>query len=131
MRRPVFSPVPVRDHLVVGEQRAVEQNDVGAGQALAQRRRDRGRARHEDEPAPSRCSLDADIGAGLAASAGVLAFEIERHLAGDREQFRLEAAGERKALARAHRAPADDICCQHAEDRIGGERRRCSSVARP
>ena len=44
-----------------------------------------------------------DIGLGLGRERGIVAFEIERRLAGHQEQFGLESAGQREALAGADR----------------------------
>ena len=94
-----------RDHLVVAKQRAVEEHHVGARHALAHRRRHRGGARDDRRCARSPAAdLDADIGRGLARGVRILAFEIERHLAGHREQLapagRPEARTARRARAR-------------------------------
>ena len=77
-----------RDHLVVGEQRAVEQDDVGAGEPLAQRRRHRGGARARRRSRRVAAAISTPTLAPVsAASCGCLALEIERHLAGHREQL--------------------------------------------
>ena len=118
-----------RDHLVVGEQRAVEQNNVGAGEvarAAPAGRRPRP-ARKTSARAAGR-ELHADIAPVSAASSGRLAFEIERDLAGHREQLGFKAAGERESASPEHDgAPRDDIGCQSAEHRIGCHAAKVSS----
>ncbi len=82
------SPVPVRDHLVVGKERAVEQDDVGAREALAQRRRHRRAPGTKTSRAPSPLrSRRRHWRRSRRRVVGLLAFEIERHLAGHREQL--------------------------------------------
>ena len=107
-------------HLVVGEQRAVEQHGVGAREALAHGGRHRRGARHEDEPRALALQLDADIGGALGAGLGIVAFEIERQLAGHHEQARLDVSRQHETLARIDRAPRHRR--ERAEHGIGGDR---------
>ena len=113
-----------RDHFVVDEQRAVEQHDVGAGEPRAQGCRHAGGARHVNQPPRPADQFDADIGAGFGGERGIVAFEIERHLAGNGEQLGIEAARQGKALVPRHGLARHQIGGQHAEDRIGGQRRK-------
>ena len=113
-----------RDHLVVGKQRAVEQHHIGFAQAPDNGGRELRRAGNEDETLSRAGDLDAHIGFGLGRERGVVAFEIERRLAGHQEQFGLQPAGQREALAGADCAPRHDVGRKHAEDRIGRERRQ-------
>ena len=62
--------VPLRDHFVVGEQRAVEQHHVGARQAARASPAPPPRARHEGEPRTVARQLDADIGRALIVERG-------------------------------------------------------------
>ena len=88
-----------RDHFVVGEQRAVEQHDVGAVEPLAQRRRHRGGARNIEQPARRRRRSRRRHWRRSRRRARIVVLEIERHLAGHGEQLGLKAAGQRKRLA--------------------------------
>ncbi len=113
-----------RDHLVIDEQRAVEQHDIGAGEPGAQGCRHAGGARYVNQPPRPADQFDADIGAGLGGERGIIAFEIERHLPGNGEQLGIEAARQGKAFVPRHGLARHQIGGQHPEDRIGCQRRK-------
>ena len=109
------------DHLVVGEQRAVEQNDIGARKSLAHRpaspppRPARRRAARRRAQVRCRHWRRSPL-----AVAGVVAFQVERHLAGHHEQRRRDAARQRELRARTDCAPRHRG--KRAEHGIGGDR---------
>ena len=107
------------DHLIVREQRPVEQHDVGAGKPGMQRRGNRGGPGHEGESALSRANLDADADPGFAADLRRVALDVERRLARHREHFRFDAARQAERRARAHGNSRYQARSQHAENRIG------------
>ena len=81
---------------------SVPSNNTTSARAMRSHHRggDRGRARNEGEARAAGRNLDADIGGGLARGLGVLAFEIERHLARHGEQLGLQAARQARAARR-------------------------------
>ena len=81
MRRPVFLSEPLRDHLVIGEQGAVEEHEVGVAQLLSHTVGYLGTGRRHDDAASVAFQARGKGGAGLS-DGGAAAFEIERNLAG-------------------------------------------------
>jgi hypothetical protein len=80
--RPVFSPVPECDHLVVGEQRAVEQDDVGAREPIAQRGVTAAAPGTNVSVAPPAVISTPTFAPCFLRGLRRAALEIERHLAG-------------------------------------------------
>ena len=111
-----------RDHLVVAKERAVEENDVGAGNPFRH-------APGVTAAAPGMKLMRAlpadsstpDIRAGLDRGLRILPFEIERHLAGHGEEFGLQAARERHRSAGNNRLTLHHVGRERAEHGIVGE----------
>src|SRR6185437_4554781 len=80
------------DHFVIGKQRAVEQDDVRAGEAFAHSGGYYRGSRHEYQSRSRVLNFDADIGSAFRIEVGRLAFEIEWQLARHHEQGRFNIA---------------------------------------
>ena len=92
MRRPVLVPVPVA--IISSSRNSVPSKKTTSARAIRShhRRSDGCSAGNIGEAGAAGRNLDADIGGGLARGVGVVALEIERHLARHREQPRLQSA---------------------------------------
>ena len=113
-----------QDHLIIDEECGVEQYNVRAVEPRAQGAVHAGGARDVEQPAVAAGELDADIGLGFRGERGIVALEIERHLAGDGEQLDIKAARQRKTARRTRQPCASPVAGQHPEDRIGVQRRK-------
>src|SRR4029077_12861526 len=98
-----FLPGLRTDHFVIGKQRAVEQDDIRAGEAFAHTGSYYRGSRYEYQSRPRALHFDADIGGAFGIEVGRLAFEIEWQLTRHHEQGRLNIACQQKALARIDR----------------------------
>ena len=122
------------DHLVVGEERAVEEDERHAGEPLARRRRISRRSSRHRRSASRRCGSPARASSPSASNISVsrtALFQIERHLARDRERPHLDAAFaavrtvEAAATHRVSSARRGTIVrFTHLEDRILVENRQ-------
>ena len=122
MRRPVFLPLPLRDHLVVAKERAVEEHHVGARDALAHRGGHRGGARDEDDAGAAAPKSRRRHWRRSRWPSPDFALEIERHLAGHRESSACKPAGQRKRFARRNRPPRHEVGRQRGEHRLSATR---------
>ena len=86
MRRPVFWPVPLRDHLVVGEQCRIEQHHVAPAEPRLHGRGHGSTAGDEGKARVPVAERHADIGRRLGVGHRIIAFAIERRLARNGEQ---------------------------------------------
>ena len=101
MRRPGLVAEAVHDHLVVGEQRAVEEQRVRVGDALREVVGHTGAARRIDEPAARRLDGDADRSLADLVGLDLALLEPQRNLAGNGEQFEPSAPAAARTARRA------------------------------
>ena len=113
----------VRDHLVVGEERAVEEEGVRGGDALVQVVGDAGAAGRIDEPSPAGLDRDADRALADGVGLDLALFEPERNLSGHGEEFEREARQRLERLAEAR--PRGAGRCRGRRRRKCGSRRSC------
>ena len=130
MRRPVFVPDALNDHLVVLPERAVHQEEIGAGDARAHSRIEGRTVGEMDEPPPAGLDLEPQRVAVLrrrVESVSGLGLEIERQLARDEKwrdpeaQALVRGVGEIDRLVRRQSAARDDGAVEHLEDRVAIE----------
>ena len=121
-------PEAVYDHFVVGEQCAVEEQDVGLSEPLLEIVCHAGAARRIDELAARRFDCDPDRALADFVGLDLFPLEPQRNLAGNREQFdrqpwqRLERLAELDCAAR-HDVAADDVEDAVRADRVEIDRR--------
>ena len=132
MRRPGLGAHALGDHLVVAPQRAVHEQQIGAGRsAPAAQSVMRGAVGEIDQPARPPASISRpSVSPSMAAVSSRLgsALEIERHLAGRQERADRRAQGlapasssEISQLVRLQAAPRDELAVDHLEDRVAVE----------